>query len=215
MAEERSEHRGSDGNELHDTSDGDDGQRVNVPCGGDKYSGDSDEQRSDADGECCNGSADDHDAAGESDGDGRTDGDVHGGGGRDRATELPMAEERSEHRGSDGDELHDASDGDDGQRVNVPCGGDKYSGDSDEQRSDADGECCNGSADDHNAAGEPDGDGGTDGDVHGGGGRDSAAGRALAGAPGTHRGSDGEELQEASDGDDGRRRSVPCGGDKY
>ncbi len=42
------------------------------------------------------------------------DGDVHGSGGRDSAAELPVAEERSKHRGSDRDELHNASDGDDG-----------------------------------------------------------------------------------------------------
>ena len=48
------------------------------------------------------------------------DGDVHGGGGRDGAARLPVAEERSEHRGGDGDELHDASNGDDRQRIDVP-----------------------------------------------------------------------------------------------
>ena len=39
MAEERSEHRGSDGEQLHDTSDGDDGQRIDIPRGGDKHGG--------------------------------------------------------------------------------------------------------------------------------------------------------------------------------
>ncbi len=34
--------------------------------------------------------------------------------GRNSAAELSVAEERSEHRGSDGDELHDAGNGDDG-----------------------------------------------------------------------------------------------------
>ena len=80
-------------------------------------------QRSEhSDSDCCahwnwnlfSGSANDHDAASEPDSDGRTDGDVHGGGGRDGAAELPVAEERSEHRGGDGEQLHDASDGDDG-----------------------------------------------------------------------------------------------------
>ena len=60
------------------------------------------------------GGADDHDAAGEPDGDGGTDGDVHGGGWRDSAAELPVAEERGEHQRGDGDQLYDASNNDDG-----------------------------------------------------------------------------------------------------
>ena len=58
-------------------------------------------------------SADDHDTASESDGGGRADSNVHSGGGRNRTIELPMAEERGEHHGSDFSELHNA-DNDDG-----------------------------------------------------------------------------------------------------
>ena len=42
------------------------------------------------------------------------DGDVWSGGGRDGSAELPVAEERSEHHGSDGQQLHDAGNSDDG-----------------------------------------------------------------------------------------------------
>src|SRR5256884_9254907 len=58
------------------------------------------------------GAADDHDAAYESGGDGGADGDLHGGGRRHGAAELPVAEERSEHRRSDVVELHDTSNND-------------------------------------------------------------------------------------------------------
>ena len=85
-----------------------------------------DEYRGDADGECGGGGADDHDAAGEPDSDGRADGDVHGGGRRDGAAELPVAEERSEHRGGDGEQLHDTGNGDDRQRIDIPRGGDEH-----------------------------------------------------------------------------------------
>src|SRR5204863_6918091 len=62
------------------------------------------------DGECGGSGADDHDTAGEPDGDGGADGDVHGGGGRHGAAELLVAEERSEHFWGDIGELRDASD---------------------------------------------------------------------------------------------------------
>ena len=53
-------------------------------------------------------SADDHQRNHEPDGNGGSDGDVHGSCGRDGAARLPVAEERSEYRGSNVDELHDA-----------------------------------------------------------------------------------------------------------
>ena len=159
--------------------------------------------------------ADDHDAAGEPDGDGGSDGDVHGSGGRDSAARLPVAEERGEHRGGDGDELHDARNGDDRQRIDVRCGGEQYGRDGDEQRGHADGECRGSSADDHHAAGESDGDGGSDGDVHGGGGRDSAARLPVAEERSEHRRGDGDELHDARNSDDGQRIDVRCGGEQH
>ncbi len=66
----------------------------------------------DADGESGAGSTDDHHAAGEPDGNGGTDGHVHGGGGRHGALELPMAEERGEHRRGDFNKLHHGGDDD-------------------------------------------------------------------------------------------------------
>ena len=126
------------------------------------------------------------------------------GGGRDSTARLPVAEERSEHRGGDGDKLHDAGNGDDGQRIDVPCGGEQHGGDGDEQRGHADGECRGGGADDHHAAGEPDGDGGSDaGDVQCGGRRDSTARLPVAEERSEHRGGDGDKLHDAGNGDDG------------
>ncbi len=119
MAEERGEHRGGNGSELYDTSNGDVRQRIDVRGGGEQHGGDHHERGGDADSECGSGGADDHDAAGESDGDGGADGDVHGGGGGDSAARLPVAEERREHRGGHFSELYDAGNGDDGQRIDV------------------------------------------------------------------------------------------------
>ena len=65
-----------------------------------------------ADGECSGGSANDHDGAGESDGDGGTDGELRSGGGGDGTTELPVAEERREHRGGDFSKLYDGGNDD-------------------------------------------------------------------------------------------------------
>jgi hypothetical protein len=48
----------------------------------------------------------DHDAAGESERDGRPDGDLYGDRLRHRAVELPVAEGRCDHRGSNRRELH-------------------------------------------------------------------------------------------------------------
>ena len=49
----------------------------------------------------------------------------------DGATQLPVAAERSEHRGSDAAELHHDGD-DDGQRVEFRCGGEQHGGKCDE-----------------------------------------------------------------------------------
>jgi hypothetical protein len=77
-----------------------------------------------------------------------------------------MAEERGKHRRGDIVELHNTSDDDFRQRIDVPGSGIELRRDGDEQRGDTDGECDRGSTDDHHAASKPDGDGGADGDVH-------------------------------------------------
>ena len=53
----------------------------------------------------------DHRGASEPDRDGRTNDLVHGSSHGDRAAELPVAEERREHRGRDFGKQHDPSDG--------------------------------------------------------------------------------------------------------
>src|SRR5207247_10948265 len=111
-------------------------------------------------------SADDHEPAGEPDGDGGADGYVHGHRDRHSTARLPVAEERGQHRGSDSSELHDPGNHDFGQRIRVPSGGDEHGRDGDERLSDTDCESGTGSAGDLDAARESDGDGGADGDGH-------------------------------------------------
>jgi hypothetical protein len=108
MAEERSEHcRGYSG-ELHYGGYGHLRQRINVWSRSEQLSWVGDERGSNVDGECCTGGADDYYAACESDGDGRTDGRLHGCGDRDSTAQLPVAEKWSERRRGYGSELHDA-----------------------------------------------------------------------------------------------------------
>src|SRR5258708_5341303 len=175
VAEERSEYCGSDFSELHDAGYDDLGQWIDVPSGGDEHSGNGNERNRDADGESGSGGADDHRADSESDGNSGTDGDVHGGGGRNSAARLPVAEERSEYCGSDFSKLHDAGYDGLGQWIDVRCGGDEHGRNGNERNRDTDGECGSGGTDDQHAASESDGNRGTDSNVHGGGGRNSAA----------------------------------------
>src|ERR1700674_4227200 len=154
-------------------------------------------------------------AASEPDGDGGADSDVHGGGGRDRAAELPVAEERGKHCRSHFGELHDTGNGDYRQWIDVPNGGDEHGRDGDERSGGADGEPSSGGADDHHAAGEPDGDGGTDGDFHGGGGGYSAAELPVAEERGEHHGGHFGELHDTGNGDDRQRIDVRCGSEQH
>src|SRR5439155_1604274 len=104
-------------------------------------------------------SADDHEPADEPDGDGGSDGGLLGDGGGDRAAQLSVAEGRGADQRGDVGELYDAAHDERGQRGAVHGGGEQYGGQCDEQRRDADGQL---SADDHEPAGQPDGDGGSD-----------------------------------------------------
>ena len=86
--------------------------------------------------------AHDHNLTGESYGDGGTDSDLHGGCGRDSTAQLPMAEERREHRRSHRSELHHAGDNHVGQWIEVCRGGEEHGRDSDQCGRDANSECC-------------------------------------------------------------------------
>src|SRR5207249_2649603 len=143
-----------------------------------QYGGECDEQRRDADGQL---SADDHGPACEPDGDGGPDGDLLGDGDGDGAAQLSVAEGRGADQRGDVGELHDAADDERGQRGAVHRGSQQYGGECDEQRRDADGQL---SADDHEPAGEPDGDGGPDGDLLGEGRGGGGEGRGGAGGGG-------------------------------
>ena len=201
MAEERSEHRRSHGGELHDASDDDFRQRIDVPSGGDEHGRYGDKYGSDTDREPSAGSADDHHATSESDGDGGTDGDVHGGGSRNGSAELSVAEERSEYRRSHGSELHDTGDDDFRQRIDVRCGGRERGGHGDEQCGDADGERSARTANDHDSADGPDSHSGTGSDVHSGGGGNSATELSVAEERSKHRRSDVGELHDTGNHD--------------
>jgi hypothetical protein len=203
VAKERGEHCRSDSGKLHNAGDGDSRQRLDVRGGGNEHGGDSDEQCGDTDSEPGAGSADDHDGTSEPDSDSRADGDIYGGSGRDGTARLPVAEERSEHHGSKLSELHDTSNGDLRQRLDVRGGGNEHGGDSDEHGSNVDGEPGTGGADDHDTAGEPDSDGGTDGDVYGGGSGDGTARLPVAEERGEHRRGKFSELHDGGDDDSG------------
>jgi hypothetical protein len=108
VAEERGKHRGSDGSELHDGSDNNNGQRFGIRRGCHKHGGDGDEQRSDADGDGSSGGAGDHHAADEPDGDSRADGYVHSGSNGYHPTELSVEQEQRACVRCDFLELHHA-----------------------------------------------------------------------------------------------------------
>src|SRR6266581_4129746 len=215
VAEERGEHQRGDSSELHDPGNHDFRQRVSVRGGGDEHRGDGNEQCGDTDGESGPGSPHDHHAAGEPGGDGGTDGHVHGGGDRHSTARLPVAEERSQHRGSDSGELHDPGNHDFRQRIGVRGGGDEHGRYGDQRLSDTDGESSAGSAGNHEPAGEPDGDGGADGHVHGGSDRDGAARLPVAEERGQHQWGDSSKLHDPGDDDSGQRLGVRGGGDEH
>src|SRR5207245_2891031 len=148
------------------------------------------------DGESSTGSADDHHAAGEPDGDSGTDSELHSSRDRHGAAQLPVAEERSEYRGGHGQQLYDACNNDFRQRLDVPRGGHEHSGDGNQQHSDSDGEPSTGSANDHYAAGEPDGDRGTDSELHSSRDRHGAAQLPVAEKRGEQRRGDIYQLQD-------------------
>jgi hypothetical protein len=189
--------------QLHHTSDYDLGQWVDFFCGGDEQGRNGDEFGGDADGEPGVRGTDDHHAARESDGDCGTDGDVRGGGEWNCTAELPVAEERRGDLWCDLLQLHHASDHNFRQRINVRSGGQQHGGDGDEFGGDADGEPGAGVTDDHHATGEPDGDCGTDGDVHGGGEWNSTAELPVEEEQREHRRSHGRELHHAGNHDFG------------
>src|SRR5258708_4438947 len=163
-----------------------------------QHGGDGDKFGGDADGEPCAGVTDGHHAARGPDGDCGTDGDVRGGGSRDSAAELPVAEEQREHRRCHVERLHHASDHNFRQWVNVLCGGDEHGRDGDEFGGDADSEPCAGVTDDHHTASKSDGDRGTDGDVLGGGEWNSTAELSVEEERREHRRGHDRELHHAS-----------------
>ncbi len=100
MAEKRREHRRSNGSELHHAGDNHVGQRIDICRSGEQHGGHGDQCSRDADGERCSGRAFDHNFTHESDCDGRTECNLHGGCGRNGTAQLPVAEERREYRRS-------------------------------------------------------------------------------------------------------------------
>src|SRR5439155_680657 len=157
-------------------------------------------------------SADDHEPADEPDGDGGSDGGLLGDGGGDRAAQLSVAEGRGADQRGDVGELYHAADDERGQRGAVHGGGEQYGGQCDEQRRDADGQL---SADDHEPAGQPDGDGGSDGELLGDGDGDRAAQLSVAEGRGADQRFGSGELYHAADDERGQRGAVHRGGEQY
>src|SRR2546430_9822629 len=142
----------------------------------------------------------------------RSDGDLLGDGDGDRAAQLPVAEGRGADQRGDAGELYHAAYDERGQRGAVHGGGEQYGGQCAEQRRDADGQL---SADDHEPAGEPDGDGGPDSDLLGDGDGDRAAQLSVAEGRGADQRGGGGELHDAAHDERGQRRAVHRGGEQY
>ena len=199
VAEERREHRRSYGSELHHAGDNHVGQWIDICCCSEQHDGNGDQRGCDADGESCPGRTLDHNLTHESDGNGGTDSDLHGGCGRNSTAQLPVAEERREYRRSYGSELHHAGDNHVEQWIDIRCGSEQHDGNGDQCGCDADGESCPGRTLDHNLTHESDGDGGTDSDLHGGCGRNSTTQLPVAEERREYRRSYGSELHHAGD----------------
>src|SRR5207245_2133230 len=197
-----------DGGELGDATQDERRWRRSVSRGDEQDGGERDEQRRDADGQPGAGGAHDHGSAGQPDGDGGPDGDLLGDGDGDRAAQLSVAEGRGADQRGDAGELYHAADDEHGQRGAVHGGGEQYGGQRDEQRRDADGQL---SADDHEPAGEPDGDGGSDGDLLGDGDGDRAAQLPVAEGRGADQRGDVGELHDAVRDERGHRSRVDGG----
>ena len=117
-----------------------------------------------------------------------------------------MAEEPGKYRGSDIGKLHNPSDDERGQRNRLPRNRDKSGFEPHEQRGDADGKRR---AKHHDAAGERDGECGTNGNVHGGGDRSATFELSVAEEPGKYRGSNLSKLHDAGDDERGQWNIVP------
>ena len=215
MAEERREHRRSYCSELHHAGNNHVGQWIDIRRGGEQHDGNGDQRSCDADGESCSGRALDHNLAHESDGDSGTDGNLHGGCSRDSTAQLPVAEERREHRRSYCSELHHAGDNHIEQWIDIRCGGEQHGGNGDQRSRDADGESCSGRALDHNLTHESDCDSGTDSDLHGGCGRNSTAQLPVAEEWREHRRSYGNELHDAGNSHVGQWIDVRRGSEQH
>ncbi len=162
----------------------------------------------------CNSSVH-HYTAGESDGDSRTDGDVHGSCDGHGAARLPVAEERGERNWSHVSELHDTGNDDGGWRVDVPGGGEQHGGNGDQRGGDTDGERNSIGADDHDAARKSDSDGRTDSDVYGSCDGHGAARLPVAEERGQRNGSHGGELHDTGNNDGGQRVDIRGGGEQH
>ena len=203
VAEEPGEYRRSHVSKLHDAGDDERGQWDELPGDRNESGYECDEQRGDADGQR---RSQHHDATGQPDGERGTDGDVHSGGDRCAAFELSVAEEPGEYRRGDVSELHDAGNDERGQWDELPGDRNESGYERDEQRGDTDGERR---SQHHDATGEPDGERGTDGDIHGSGDRRAAVELSVAEEPGEYRRGDVSELHDAGDDECGQWNELP------
>ena len=203
VAEEPGEYRRGDVSKLHDAGDDERGQWDELPGDRNEPGYERDEQRGDADGQR---RSQHHDATGKPDGERGTDGDVHGGGDGRAAVELSVAEEPGEYRRGHVSELHDAGDDECGQWDELPGDRNESGYERDEQRGDADGQRR---SQHHDATGQPDGERGTDGDIHSSGDGRAAVELSVAEEPGEYRRGHVSELHDAGDDERGQWDELP------
>ena len=135
VAGEPGKYPGSDVGELHNAGNDERGQWDLIPGDRDEPGYERDEQCGNADGQR---RPEHHDAAGESNGERRTGGDVYGGSDGSATAELSVAGEPGKYPGSDVGELHNAGNDERGQWDLIPGNRDEPGYERDEQCSNAD-----------------------------------------------------------------------------
>src|SRR6266404_607226 len=154
---------------IYNTSDNEFGQRSAVHRDSQQLGGQCDQQRGHPHGQRRCGGTFDHNAAGQPDGNSGTNGSIHGGGDGHGAADLSVEEERDRDQRRNFDLIYNTSDNEFEQRSAVHRDSQQLGGQCDQQRGHPHGQRRCGGTFDHNAAGQPDGNSGTNGSIHSGG----------------------------------------------
>src|SRR6266404_4946793 len=154
---------------IYNTSDNEFGQRSAVHRDSQQLGGQCDQQRGHPHGQRRCGGTFDHNAAGQPDGNSGTNGSIHSGGDGHGTTDLSVEEERDSGQRRNFVRIYNTSDNEFGQRSAVHRDSQQLGGQCDQQRGHPHGQRRCGGTFDHNAAGQPDGNSGTNGSIHSGG----------------------------------------------